>query len=118
MAKISFRWRNYKSPNKRGTWMLVDGKQVMRISPRHLTRKEIEDFRRQFILTQKGYVKTSKNTYERQISDDHIKEVKEKNHNTEITDIKKDPQTKKWTREPTKDRDYLDKDEELDENLV
>lgn len=118
MAKISFRYRNYKTPSKRGTWMLVDGKQVMRISPRHLTRKEIEEYRRQLILTQKGYVKVNNKTYRKQITDDHIKEVKESDLNTEITDIEKDPQSKKWQREKTQNRDYIDFDEELDENLV
>lgn len=116
MAKIEFRYRDYKDPNLRGTWMLVNGKQVQRISYRQLSRKEIAEFRKRHLLTEKGYLQQNSNTYRKQDSEDHIKEVKLGDLQDETTDLERDPQSKKWTKEKSEDREYTDpeKPEELE----
>jgi glycine cleavage system aminomethyltransferase T len=116
MAKIEFRYRDYKDPRLRGTWMLVNGKQIQRISYRQLSRKEIAQFRKTHILTEKGYIQKDKHTYQKQEGEDHIREVKLGDLHDEVSDIERDPATKKWTKEKVEDREYADPEnpEELD----
>lgn len=110
MAKIEFRYRDYKDPNLRGTWMLVNGRQVQRISYRQLSRKEIAQYRATHILTEKGYIQSNSSTFRKQESEDHIREVKLGDLQNEVADITKDPQTNRWTKEKAEDREYTDPD--------
>jgi hypothetical protein len=110
---ISFRYRDYKDPTKRGTYLLINGRQDQRVSARQLSRYEQNQLKKQIMLTMEGYIETGKGTYEKQIADDHIKEVKETSLNIVIADIFKE--NKKWEKEPAKERDYLAKDEDIDD---
>jgi hypothetical protein len=90
--------------------MLVNGKQVQRISARQLSRHEIAEFRKRYILTEKGYLQKDARTFRKQESDEHIREVKLGEMNDEVSDINKDP-SGKWIKESTKDRDYTDSED-------
>lgn len=108
MTTIEIRFRDYKDPRKRGTYLLINGHQKERISPRQLTNREIAEYRKRLLLAQKGYVQKDYNTYRKQPDEDHIKEVKLGDLQDEVSDIERDPNTKKWTKEKPDDRDYTD----------
>ena len=113
MGQITFRFRDYKDPNLRGTYLCVNNKQMQRVSARQLSRKEQNQLRKQMILTDSGYIETKSDTYQKQIAEDQIKEVKTSGLNIEISDIYKD--NKKYQKEPVKDRKYLATDEKIDD---
>ena len=89
---------------KGGCTMKIGSEPAAFISARHLSIKEMNAYRRQYVLTNAGYVKT-RNQYSKQISADHIVEITEKKYNVEQTDIVKDDDGK-WEKEPAKDREY------------
>jgi hypothetical protein len=112
MSKIEFRYRDYKDKNLRGTYLCENGRQLQRVSARRLTIAEMNQLRKQMILTESGYVEKGRN-FEKQIADDQIKQVNEDSLNIVISDIYK--QNGKWEKESTKDRDYLAKDDDINE---
>lgn len=127
MADIEFRYREYKDPRKRGTWMLVGGRQYQRVSHRHLTQAEMDSIREQFIRKQKGIVlqengftQVSDSVYRDRLDDDTIIEVKFGDLNDEIADIEKDPISGKWKKEKVDDRQYVDSDnvDELEKKVT
>lgn len=127
MADIEFRYRDYKDPRKRGTWMLVGGRQYQRVSNRHLTQAEMDAIREQFIRKQKeillrenGFTQISNTVFRDKIDDDTIIEVRFGDLNDEIADIEKDPNTGKWKKEAVDDRQYVDSDkvDELEKKVA
>lgn len=113
MTKIEFRYRKYKDPTKRGTYLLVNGKQTLIVSARQLTLVEMNKLRKQMLLSNKGYIQQNQTKFQKAIKEDQIKEVNFSDLNTEIIDIKKDPKTNEWKKEKKPKRDYLDP---VDEN--
>jgi 23S rRNA G2069 N7-methylase RlmK/C1962 C5-methylase RlmI len=111
---INFRYRNYKDKKLRGTYLIQNNKQMQMVSSRQLSKKEMDQLRKQMLLTEAGFIDQSKSKYEKQISSDQIKQINEDSLNLIISDIYK--ANGKWTKEPTKDRQYLAKDDDI-ENL-
>lgn len=117
MADIEFRYRDYKDPRKRGTWILIGGRQYQKVSNGHLTQQQMDAIRENFIRQQKGiilrengFTQVSESVYRDKIDDDTIIEVKFGDLNDEIADVQKDPNTGKWKKEKTDDRQYVDSD--------
>jgi len=104
------RYRDYK--NNPGTYLIYEnskGKQMQMymVAARRMSKTEQRQYLEQLMLAKTGYIANG-TKYTKQLAEDHIREVSTRGMNTTITDIRKDPQTKRWKREKVDNRDYYD----------
>jgi len=110
--KYICRYRNDSPDHKKwGTYLIsIDDNQrqhqLFLITHRQMSKAEMERFKAQYILTNKGYPTNAKK-FTRQIGDDDIKEIKFGENETEISDITRDPTTGSFKKEKKEDREYI-----------
>jgi hypothetical protein len=109
MPQYRLIFRDYKGvKNPAGWYLLVDGKQS-----NYYGYSLSEDQRKTILLELKmhewGYARVNDKTFRQQKDDDMLVEIKELEHNYEVSDIKRDSDSGKMVKEPAKERDYTRK---------